>query len=116
VFGAGLGWQGLFVHSLVRQSPNTPAFTTGVVQITVSVGSALGPPALGAVVDRSSYSIGWLLVAVAAFLASLTLLVGRRMALADRAAAGIATGAADDVSDAAGQSFPDPLHRKERRP
>jgi MFS family permease len=85
-FGAGMGWQGLFVHSLVRQSPNTPAFTTGVVQILVSLGSALGPPLLGAVVDGASYAVGWMVAAVMAVAACLILLVGRRMALAGRTA------------------------------
>ena len=108
VFGAGFGWQGLFVHSLVRQSPQTPAFTTGTAQIMVSMGSALGPPVVGAIIDASSYSVGWLVVAGAAFLATLTLLIGRRMALADRAAAGIATGATMTPPVSSASSCPSP--------
>ncbi|WP_456598585.1 MFS transporter [Blastococcus sp. SYSU DS0616] len=111
-FGAGLGWQGLFVHSLVRQSPNTPAVTTGFAQVMVSLGSALGPPVLGAVVDRSSYAVGWVAVAVVAFTAALTLAVGRRMALASRASRP-ATGPSDDRYQ---QPSPEPLTETERRP
>lgn len=85
VFGAGSGWQGLFIHSLVRQSPGAPAFATGVAQIMVSLGSAVGPPVFGRVVDTWSYDAAWTLSAALAIAAALTLLLGRRLALADRA-------------------------------
>jgi predicted MFS family arabinose efflux permease len=84
VCGAGSGWQGLFVHSLVRQSPDAPAFSTGLAQIMVSLGSALGPPLFGAVVDHHSYAWGWLVAAVLAGAGSLTLVIGRHMALSER--------------------------------
>lgn len=84
VFGAGSGWQGLFIHSLVRQSPGAPAFATGIAQIMVSLGSALGPPVFGRVVDARGYDAAWLLSAGLAGAAALTLLLGRRLALAER--------------------------------
>lgn len=84
VFGAGSGWQGLFIHSLVRQSPGAPAFATGIAQIMVSLGSALGPPVFGRVVDVRGYDAAWLLSAGLSVAAALTLLLGRRLALAER--------------------------------
>lgn len=84
IFGAGFGWQGLFVFSIVRQSPAAPASATGITQMMVSLGSALGPPACGWVIDTWSYAAAWRVCALAALVASALMLVGRQLALSDR--------------------------------
>jgi predicted MFS family arabinose efflux permease/quercetin dioxygenase-like cupin family protein len=63
-YAAGWGWTGLFHYTVVSQNPETPAASTGIIQTGLSFGAGLGPLLLGSVVERSSYTVGWIGAAV----------------------------------------------------
>ena len=89
-FGAGWGWNGLFVYAVVRQNPNAPAASSAIVLGAVSVGGILGPVAFGALVERTSYTFTWLCAASAMIAAAGIVHLGRvslRRDIAKRAAA-----------------------------
>jgi predicted MFS family arabinose efflux permease len=76
--GAGWSWSGLIVHAVVRRYHATPGAATGVISSGLSVGGVVGPLAFGLVVDRFSYSVGFLVTALSALAASAAVTVGRR--------------------------------------
>jgi len=79
-FAGGWGWPGLFVHAVVRMRPADPARATGITQTGVFAGATLGPPAFGALVEATSYPVGWIATAVAAALAGgMVLAMDRRI-------------------------------------
>jgi MFS family permease len=60
--------------------PADPARATGITQTGVFAGATLGPPAFGALVEATSYRVGWIATAVAAALAGgLVLAMDRRI-------------------------------------
>ena len=73
-FAFGWSWPGLFNLSVIRNNPSAPAAATGISQIGVFVGAALGPALGGLVIDNGSYRLLWL------FAAS-TLLIGAVIAV-----------------------------------
>lgn len=73
-FAFGWAWPGLFNLSVVRNNPSAPAAATGISQIGVFVGAALGPALGGVIIDNGSYRLLWL------FGAS-TLLIGGALSL-----------------------------------
>ena len=86
-FGIGWGWPGLFNFAVVKTSPGAPAAATGITQTGASGGAALGPLVFGLVVEAASYDVAWLLSGMVALVALVTILIGRRMLLRDRARA-----------------------------
>ena len=70
-FAFGWAWPGLFNLSVVRNNPSAPAAATGISQIGVFVGAALGPALGGFIIDNGSYRILWLFGASTLFVGSL---------------------------------------------
>lgn len=77
--GAGWGWNGLLVLTIVRAFPDTPGLATGISQVGIRGGGALGPGAFGLLVGASGYGVAWSAVAVALGTASVLMLVGGRL-------------------------------------
>ena len=82
VFVAGWSWSGLVFMVATRGSPGSPAAATGITSAGGGVGGLIGPFVFGSVVEASSYTVGWLVVAAwmlgAAVLARVTLRIWRR--------------------------------------
>lgn len=72
-FAFGWAWPGLFNLSVIRNNPSAPAAATGVSQVGVFAGAALGPAAGGVVIDVGGYRLLWILGAI-------TLLIGATLA------------------------------------
>lgn len=73
-FAFGWAWPGLFNLSVIRNNPSAPASATGISQVGVFAGAALGPAAGGLIIDNASYRVLWVC-------ASSTLLVGAFIAV-----------------------------------
>jgi MFS family permease len=87
-YGLGWGWNGLFNFAVVRTHPGAPGRATGITQAGGRIGGVLGPLAFGFVAAGVSFRLAWAATAVAALLAAGGMLLGRRLVLAARAAAG----------------------------
>jgi MFS family permease len=81
-FGAGWGWPGVFILSIVNLHPTNPAAATALTQIGTSAGCVVGPLTFGALAGTWSYQAAWGATAAALLLAAAVLLVGRRQVLA----------------------------------
>jgi len=77
-FAFGWAWPGLFNLSVVRNNPSAPAAATGVSQVGVFIGAALGPALGGAIIDNGSYRLLWLFGASTLLLGSMLATVLRR--------------------------------------
>lgn len=95
-FAFGWAWPGLFNLSVVRNNPSAPAAATGISQVGVFVGAALGPALGGFIIDNASYRALWLFGAVTLFVGSLLAVYLRSRIRAARDAA--ATGMDADAS------------------
>lgn len=73
-FAFGWAWPGLFNLSVIRNNPSAPAAATGISQVGVFTGAALGPALGGVIIDNGSYRALWLFGAT-------TLLVGSVLAM-----------------------------------
>ena len=62
-FAFGWAWPGLFNLSVVRNNPSAPASATGISQVGVFAGAALGPALGGIVIDAAGYRTLWLFAA-----------------------------------------------------
>ena len=62
-FAFGWAWPGLFNLSVVRNNPSAPASATGISQVGVFAGAALGPALGGIIVDAAGYRALWLFAA-----------------------------------------------------
>lgn len=80
-FGAGWGWPGVFILSVVNLHPTGPAAATALTQIGTSAGCVVGPLTFGAVAETWSYRTAWAATAVALLVAAGVLLQGRRQVL-----------------------------------
>jgi len=101
-FAAGWGWSGLFTFVVVRANPEAPAAATGITHTGIFVGSAVGPPVIGVLVDHGSFAAAWWLAAAMLTLAAVLTLgvwlggrspsavAARRRADTGRAGTGIA--------------------------
>jgi MFS family permease len=69
-FGAGWSWPALFNFAVVRTNPGAAARATGLTQTGVYIGVVAGPIAMGQVVERSGYTMGWSMVAVSMVIGS----------------------------------------------
>ena len=83
-FGAGWGWPGLFNLAIVRAHPTAAAAASGVTQTGTYFGAVAGPVVFGAVVERASYRVAWLLAAAFAMAGSATIAVGRSLIRRER--------------------------------
>lgn len=73
-FAFGWGWPGLLTFAVVNANPGSPASSTAVTQAGIFLGAGVGPIALGWVIERWSFSTGWLIVSVLLALAALVML------------------------------------------
>ena len=87
-FAFGWAWPGLFNLSVVRNNPSAPAAATGISQIGVFVGAALGPALGGIIIDNGSYRLLWLFGASTLFIGSLLAVYLRTRIIAARRPAG----------------------------
>lgn len=87
-FAAGWGYNGLFLYSVVRLHPEAPAAATGVTQVGAFGGAVVGPAAFGLVADATSYTVGWMMLAVFSALAALLIVAARRRIFRERDSAG----------------------------
>lgn len=81
-FGAGWGWPGVFILSIVNLHPTNPAAATALTQIGTSAGCVVGPLTFGALAGVWSYQGAWGVNTVVLLLAAGVLLLGRRQVLA----------------------------------
>lgn len=58
-FGAGWGWAGLLQVTVVTVNPGAPAEATGIVMTFMRIGGILGPLLMGALADRTSFAVTW---------------------------------------------------------
>lgn len=58
-FAFGWAWPGLFNLSVIRNNPSAPAAATGISQVGVFVGAALGPALGGLIIDNYGYRLLW---------------------------------------------------------
>ena len=77
-FAFGWAWPGLFNLSVVRNKPSAPAAATGVSQVGVFIGAAVGPALGGVIIDNGSYRLLWLFGASTLLLGSMLATVLRR--------------------------------------
>jgi len=77
-FAFGWAWPGLFNLSVVRNNPSAPAAATGVSQVGVFIGAAVGPAPGGVIIDNGSYRLLWLFGASTLLLGSMLATVLRR--------------------------------------
>lgn len=85
-FAAGWGWFGLLLLAVVQRHPAAPGAASGIVNVGVSGGGIVGPPAFGAIVEAAGYPAAWSAAAAALLLAAFFTIVARRMAPADMSA------------------------------
>ena len=85
VFALGWSWPGLLTFAVVRLHPAAPARASSYTQTGVFAGGATGPLAFGLLVSAGSYRLAWSAAAVAMVLASVAMVAGRRLLLAERA-------------------------------
>lgn len=78
-FGSGWSWPGVFNLAVVNHHPHAPAASTGLTQTGSYTGGALGPLAMGSLVQHHGYTTAWLTFAVVALLSAGVMLIARRM-------------------------------------
>lgn len=84
-FASGWGWIGTFHFAIVRLNPRSPAAATGFAQTGTYAGALLSPFLFGSVVDRTSFQVGWTIVALSLLVAAAALLLARRAILGQHA-------------------------------
>ncbi len=85
-FGAGWGWNGLFVFAIVRSYPDAPARATSITQVSGRLAGVAGPLGFGLLATHRSFAEAWSADAAAAFLGATVILYGRRLLLRSPAA------------------------------
>lgn len=76
--GVGWAWSGLIVHTVVRAYRDSPGAATGMTSGGLNVGGVIGPFAFGLLVERASYTAGFVMIAACALLAALAADAARR--------------------------------------
>jgi MFS family permease len=74
----GWAWPGALNLAVVQHSPQAPAWAVGVMLAGLFAGAVAGPLTLGVLADHDHFATGWLLCAVFALLATVTVLAVRR--------------------------------------
>ncbi len=77
-FGTGWGWNGLFVHAVVRANPEGPAAAMGIVVSATATGGVAGPLLFGLVVTTSGYGLAWTITSALFLAAGGLMLIGAR--------------------------------------
>ena len=90
-FAFGWAWPGLFNLSVVRNNPSAPAAATGVSQVGVFIGAALGPALGGVIIDNGSYRLLWIFGASTLLLGSMLATVLRRQIRRNRVQISVAS-------------------------
>jgi predicted MFS family arabinose efflux permease len=80
-FAFGWSWPGLFNLSVIRNNPSAPGAATGVSQVGVYIGAALGPALGGLIVDASGYRLLWMIGGVSLAIGSGVAILLRRQLL-----------------------------------
>ena len=80
-YGAGWGWNGLFIFAVVRNFTKFAGYATGIVQSGAYIGSVIGPLGFGFAVERVGYPFAWTLAALSAFAAAIAVGIARRLVL-----------------------------------
>jgi MFS transporter len=83
----GWVWTSLFVYAVVTRYSTAVGAATGVLQTGFFAGGVLGPVVFGLVVEASSFSTAWLLVALGMLVAGVTVALARSTLPAHPAAA-----------------------------
>ena len=83
-YGAGWGWNGLFIFGVVRNFTKYAGYATGTVQAGAYIGSVLGPLAFGFVVEQAGYRLAWGLAALSGFFAAFAISIARRLVTSDQ--------------------------------
>jgi MFS family permease len=91
-FAFGWAWPGLFNLSVIRNNPSAPAAATGISQVGVFVGAALGPALGGVIIDEGSYRLLWLFAGVSLVVGCGVAVYLRRRIRAARPSTGVAMG------------------------
>ena len=77
-FATGWAWPGLMTYAVANANRGTVAASSAIAQAGLFVGAGVGPLALGWVADHASFDMLWVTVAAALAVASVTVgLVGR---------------------------------------
>ena len=77
--GIGWGWNGLFNFAVIDKHRATPARATGMTQLGGRLGGMLGPTVIGVLIDRFSYSTGWMAAAATCAMAAVAVVLGSRL-------------------------------------
>lgn len=80
-FGAGWGWPGLFILSVVTLNRGAPAAATGLTQTGTSAGCVVGPLGFGLLAGHVSYAVAWAADGAVLLLAAGVVMLGRRQVL-----------------------------------
>jgi predicted MFS family arabinose efflux permease len=76
-YAAGWGWNGLLILSVARLNRNAPAAATGIVQVGLTGGAAVGPIAFTTVLSSTSFGVAWTVASVAVLMSAGGVLVAR---------------------------------------
>jgi predicted MFS family arabinose efflux permease len=77
-FGTGWGWNGLFVHAVVRANPDGPAAAMGIVVSATATGGVAGPLLFGFLATTGGYSLAWSVTSALFLGAGALMFVGSR--------------------------------------
>ncbi|MCL5054031.1 MAG: MFS transporter [Gammaproteobacteria bacterium] len=77
--GIGWGWNGLFNFAVIDKHRATPARATGMTQLGGRLCGMLGPTVIGVLIDRFSYSTGWMAAAATCAMAAVAVVLGSRL-------------------------------------
>lgn len=80
-FAGGWGWPGLFNLAVVSQNRFMPARATGITHTGAFTGGIFGPVLFGLIVEKTSYTVAWVVASGWASAAILGILLARRMIL-----------------------------------
>lgn len=81
-FATGWGWPGLMTYTVVNANFGSAAASSGITQAGIFFGAGLGPVIIGWVADTWSFDAVWVVVAAALTLASATIALVGRIAIA----------------------------------
>jgi MFS family permease len=80
-FATGWAWLGSYNLAMVRLNPVAPGAAVGVTQTGAFVGAIVGPTGLGFLAEEYSFTVVWVVAAVASFLAATIIFILRRFML-----------------------------------
>jgi predicted MFS family arabinose efflux permease len=77
-FGGGWGWAGIVYFATVRTHPVAAATASSFVLSWVYVGNVIGPAGVGAIAEKSSYTVAWAVSAVVLVISAAAAAAARR--------------------------------------